>query len=193
MRLDDTLGSLVKQAMRTRRPMRSQPSSLTISFNIRSNVTPCSGSEGRLGRSGGMFMDPNDCLCEHLAPAASARVRLRHAIFRRMKLWIDADATPLAVKQVCFRASDRLKLDTVLVANQRVQFPAGYAYLSAVRVDAGPDEADRYIVEHAQSGDVAVTADIPLVALLVPKDVAVIDPRGAACAMTTVARTLQAL
>lgn len=95
-----------------------------------------------------------------------------------MKLWIDADATPVAVKQVCYRASDRLKLDTVLVANQRVQLPAGYAHLSAVRVDAGPDEADRYIAEHAKSGDVAVTADIPLAALLVSKGVAVIDPRG---------------
>lgn len=97
-----------------------------------------------------------------------------------MKLWIDADATPMAVKQVCFRASDRLNLDTVLVANQRVPLPAGYTHVSAVRVDSGPDEADRYIAEHAAVGDVAVTADIPLAALLVPKGVAVIDPHGEA-------------
>ncbi len=97
-----------------------------------------------------------------------------------MKLWIDADATPLAVKQVCFRASDRLKLDTVLVANMRIQLPAGYTHVSAVRVDAGPDEADRYIAAHAAAGDVAVTQDIPLAALLVPKGVAVIDPHGEA-------------
>jgi uncharacterized protein len=95
-----------------------------------------------------------------------------------MKLWIDADAAPLMVKEVCFRASDRLKLDTVLVANQRVQLPVGYTHLSTVRVDAGADEADRYIAEHAEKGDVAVTADIPLAALLVPKGVVVIDPRG---------------
>ncbi|MDA1081488.1 MAG: YaiI/YqxD family protein [Gemmatimonadetes bacterium] len=95
-----------------------------------------------------------------------------------MKLWIDADAAPAAVKEVCFRASDRLKLDTVLVANQRVQLPAGYTHLSSVRVDSGADEADRYIAEHAEAGDVAVTADIPLAALLVPKGVVVIDPRG---------------
>lgn len=95
-----------------------------------------------------------------------------------MKLWIDADATPVAVKEICYRASDRLKLDTVLVANQRLQLPAGYPHLSAIRVDAGADVADRYIADHAESGDVCVTADIPLAALLVPKGVAVIDPRG---------------
>ncbi len=95
-----------------------------------------------------------------------------------MRLWIDADAAPLMVKEVCYRASDRLQLDTVFVANMRLQLPPGYTYLSAVRVDSGADEADRYIAEHAEAGDVAVTADIPLAALLVPKGVAVIDPRG---------------
>ena len=95
-----------------------------------------------------------------------------------MKLWIDADAAPQDVKEVCFRVSERLALATVLVANQRVQLPVGYAHLSAVRVDGGPDVADRYIAEHAEAGDVAVTADIPLAALLVPKRVVVIDPRG---------------
>ena len=45
-----------------------------------------------------------------------------------MKLWIDADAAPLAVKEVCYRASERLALATVFVANQRVQLPAGYPH-----------------------------------------------------------------
>ncbi len=96
-----------------------------------------------------------------------------------MRLWLDADATPREVKEICFRASDRLRLDTVLVANHRVQLPVGYQHLSAVRVEGGPDVADLYIAEHAEAGDVAVTADIPLAALLVPKNVVVIDPRGA--------------
>ncbi|GLC25700.1 YaiI/YqxD family protein [Roseisolibacter agri] len=95
-----------------------------------------------------------------------------------MKLWIDADAAPRDVKDVCLRAAERLKLDTVLVANQRILLPLGYAHVTAVRVDGGPDVADRYIVEHAVAGDVAVTADIPLAALLVPNGVVVIDPRG---------------
>lgn len=96
-----------------------------------------------------------------------------------MKLWLDADATPREVKEICFRASERLRLETVLVANHRIQLPLGYAHLSAIRVDGGPDVADLYIAEHAVAGDVAVTADIPLAALLVPKQVVVIDPRGA--------------
>jgi uncharacterized protein YaiI (UPF0178 family) len=95
-----------------------------------------------------------------------------------MKLWIDADAAPRDVKEICFRASDKRKVETVLVANQRMPLPPGYTNLSAVRVDGGPDVADRYIAEHAEAGDVAITADIPLAALLVPKGVVVIDPRG---------------
>jgi len=95
-----------------------------------------------------------------------------------MKLWIDADAAPQAVKEVCLRASERLGLPTILVANQRLPLPPGYAHVSTVRVDGGPDVADRYIAEHAIAGDVAVTADIPLAALLVPKGVVVLDPRG---------------
>ena len=95
-----------------------------------------------------------------------------------MKLWIDADATPRDVKEICFRASERLQLTTVLVANQRIELPAGHAHLSAVRVDGGADVADLYIAEHAEPGDLAITADIPLAALLVPKGVVVIDPRG---------------
>ena len=95
-----------------------------------------------------------------------------------MKLWLDADAAPRDVKEVCYRASDRLKLETVLVANQRLQLPVGYEHLSSVRVEGGPDVADRYIADHAERGDVAVTADIPLAAILVPNGVVVIDPRG---------------
>ncbi|HEY5545862.1 MAG TPA: YaiI/YqxD family protein [Gemmatimonadaceae bacterium] len=95
-----------------------------------------------------------------------------------MKLWIDADAAPQVVKEICFRTSDRLKLDTVLVANHRVMIPAGYVHLTTIRVDGSNDAADRYIAENAEAGDVAVTQDIPLAAVLVPKGVAVIDPRG---------------
>ncbi len=95
-----------------------------------------------------------------------------------MKLWIDADAAPLAVKEICYRASDRLKIETIFVANQRLQLPPGYAFLQSVRVDGSADAADRYIAEQSVAGDVAVTQDIPLAAILVPKGVATIDPRG---------------
>lgn len=82
------------------------------------------------------------------------------------------------MKEIVFRAARRLRIETVLVANQRLQTPAGNPLASAVRVDGGPDEADRYIAEHAAPGDLAVTADVPLAALLVPRGVAVLDPRG---------------
>ena len=95
-----------------------------------------------------------------------------------MKLWIDADAAPRDVKEIVFRAAKRLELQTVLVANQRMPVPPGNPFVTAVRVEGGPDVADLYIVEQAAPGDVAVTADIPLAAALVNKGVAVIDPRG---------------
>ena len=107
-----------------------------------------------------------------------------------MKLWLDADAAPRDVKEICFRASERLKLETVLVANQRLQLPLGYAYLSAVRVDGGPDVADRYIADNAEPADVVVTADIPLAAILVPRGVAVLDPRGETYSLESIGERL---
>ena len=77
-----------------------------------------------------------------------------------------------------FRAARRLAVETVLVANQRLQAPPGNPYVSAVRVDGGADVADRYIADRAEPGDLVVTQDIPLAAALVPKGIAVLDPRG---------------
>ncbi|HEY0779419.1 MAG TPA: YaiI/YqxD family protein [Gemmatirosa sp.] len=107
-----------------------------------------------------------------------------------MKLWLDADAAPRDVKDICLRAAERLRIDVILVANQRVPLPPGHAHATAVRVDGGPDAADRYIADHATAGDVAVTADIPLAALLVPNGVAVIDPRGEEYTRATVGERL---
>jgi uncharacterized protein YaiI (UPF0178 family) len=95
-----------------------------------------------------------------------------------MKLWIDADAAPRDVKDIACRTARRLELETLLVANQRLHVPPGSAFVSAVRVEGGPDVADQHIVDHAEPGDVCVTADIPLAALLVENGVIVIDPRG---------------
>jgi uncharacterized protein len=95
-----------------------------------------------------------------------------------MKLWIDADAAPRDVKEVIYRAARRLELDTVLVANQRLSAPFGNPFVTTVRVEGGPDVADRHIADHAEPGDVVITADIPLAARLVEKRVTVIDPRG---------------
>ena len=95
-----------------------------------------------------------------------------------MKIWIDADAAPRDVKDLVYRASKRLGVEVILVANQRLEVPAGYPLVSAVRVEGGPDVADRYIAAEASAGDLVMTQDIPLAALLVPKGVVVLDPRG---------------
>ncbi len=94
------------------------------------------------------------------------------------KLWIDGDAAPREVKEIVFRAAERLRVQAVLVAAQRVGVPPPNSFVQALRVEGGPDAADRYIAEHAQAGDVAITADIPLAAILVEKKVIVIDPLG---------------
>lgn len=91
---------------------------------------------------------------------------------------MDADAVPRDVKELVYRAAKRLQVSTVLVANQRLQPPPGIPLVTAVWVDGGPDVADQYIAERAEPGDLVVTQDIPLAALLVPKRVAVLDPRG---------------
>ncbi len=95
-----------------------------------------------------------------------------------VRLWIDGDAAPREVKEIVYRAAQRLKVQAVLVAAQRVGVPPHNPFVQALRVEGGPDAADRYIAEHAEAGDVAITADIPLAAILVEKQVVVIDPRG---------------
>ena len=95
-----------------------------------------------------------------------------------MTIWIDADAAPGDVKELVFRASARLKLPVVLVANSTAPTPRGNPLVSAVTVEGGANVADRHIADHAAAGDLAVTADVPLAAALVAKGVAVIDPRG---------------
>lgn len=95
-----------------------------------------------------------------------------------MKMWIDADAAPRDVKEVVFRAAKRLSVETVLVANGPIQIPANATTVSTVVVRQGANIADQYISDRSQSGDIAVTADIPLAAVLVEKGLHVIDPRG---------------
>ena len=82
------------------------------------------------------------------------------------------------MKDIVFRTALRLQIPTVLVANQRMPVPSNNPHVRTVRVEGGPDVADAHIAEHARSGDVAVTADIPLAALLVPRGVIVLDHRG---------------
>ena len=94
-----------------------------------------------------------------------------------MTIWIDADATPVAVKKILVRASLNRDVDVVLVANRWLRKPRSHR-VSTVTVDAGPDVADDYIAEHCQAGDLVITADIPLAARVVEREAEVITPYG---------------
>ena len=95
-----------------------------------------------------------------------------------MILWVDADATPRPVREIIFRASKRLELETILVANHRIGLPANNEHVRFVLVEHGFDVADHHIAAQSSDGDVTITADIPLAAELVDKGVHVISPRG---------------
>ncbi len=94
-----------------------------------------------------------------------------------MKIFIDADACPAAVKEIVVRAAERLAVNAIFVANKNIQLPPS-RHVSTVRVAMGLDVADGYIAKAASAGDLAITADIPLAAALVARGVVVLDLRG---------------
>ncbi len=94
-----------------------------------------------------------------------------------MKIWIDADACPRMVKEIVFRASGRLQIQVVLVANQGLAKHHS-RLVSSIVVPGGLDVADDYIAQHATSEDLVITADIPLAARIVRKGGTALDPRG---------------
>jgi hypothetical protein len=94
-----------------------------------------------------------------------------------MKIWIDADACPGAVKEIVLRAVERVRVHAVFVANKPLALPRS-EWTSTVQVGKGLDVADAYISSHAQPGDLAVTQDIPLAAALVKLGVTAMDIRG---------------
>ena len=94
-----------------------------------------------------------------------------------MHIWVDADACPNTIKEILFRASERVQVPLTLVANQLLRAPPSQ-YVKAVQVPKGFDVADNYIVQQAQVGDLVITADIPLAAEVIAKEVYAINPRG---------------
>ena len=94
-----------------------------------------------------------------------------------MTIWVDADALPGEIKDLILRASQRLRVPAILVANKNVSVGTGQ-YASFVRVGQGADVVDAYIFDSSAAEDFCITADIPLAAALVGKGLTVIDPRG---------------
>ncbi len=95
----------------------------------------------------------------------------------KVKIWVDADACPRVIKDILYRAAERMAMELLLIANQPLQVPRS-AYIRAIQVPAGFDVADNYIAAHAVSGDLLVSADIPLAAEVIGKGVTVLSPRG---------------
>lgn len=94
-----------------------------------------------------------------------------------MQIWVDADACPKVIREILFRASARLQLPLVLVANRRLPEPPS-PLISTIRVAKGADLADLHIVERIAAGDLVVTADIPLAAAAIAKGGHALNPRG---------------
>jgi hypothetical protein len=94
-----------------------------------------------------------------------------------MKIWVDADACPVVIKEILFRAAERTKITTTLVANQFLRTPPS-AYIKTIQVPSGFDVADKHIVLALTAGDLVITADIPLAAQVVEKGAYALNPRG---------------
>ncbi len=94
-----------------------------------------------------------------------------------MKIWVDADACPVAIKEILFRAADRTKTSVTLVANQYIQTPAS-RYVQFKQVDKGFDVADDAIVKLCAANDLVITSDIPLADEVISKGGVALSPRG---------------
>ena len=94
-----------------------------------------------------------------------------------MKIWVDADACPVVIKEIIFKAADRKKVHTTLVANQPVYTPRS-PFIKSLQVSSGFDVADDEIVKRLEAGDLVITSDIPLAAEVIEKGGMALSPRG---------------
>jgi len=106
-----------------------------------------------------------------------------------VRIWVDADACPVAVKEILFRAAERRRVVLTLVANQFMRPPKS-PYIKTVRVAAGFNVADHEIMAHLAAGDLVVTGDIPLAAEVIAKGGHALNPRGEMYDQETIAERL---
>lgn len=106
-----------------------------------------------------------------------------------MRIFIDADACPKAVKEILYRASVRTSTELILVANRYIQTPVS-PLIKVITVSAGFDEADKRIAEMVESNDLVITADIPLADIVVDKNAFALNPRGTLYTKDTIKRQL---
>lgn len=94
-----------------------------------------------------------------------------------MTIWVDADACPNVIKDILYRAAERMQMPLILVANQSLRVPAS-RFIRTLRVPAGFDVADNEIVRQCSAGDLVITADIPLAAEVIEKGAAALNRAG---------------
>ena len=94
-----------------------------------------------------------------------------------MHIWVDADACPAVIKDILYRAAERLKIPLTLVANKALRTPPSQ-FIRALQVERGIDVADSRIVRELQAGDLVITADIPLASDVIAKAGHALNPRG---------------
>ena len=94
-----------------------------------------------------------------------------------MKIWVDADACPVVIKDILFRAAERTGVELTLVANQPLNVPRS-RFINTLQVPAGFDVADNEIVKRLATGDLVITADIPLAAEVIENGGHALNPRG---------------
>lgn len=94
-----------------------------------------------------------------------------------LKIWVDADACPVVIKDILFRAAQRAGVTTTLVANQYLKVPKS-PFIQFLQVASGFDIADNEIVRRVEAGDLVITSDIPLAAEAIEKGAVALSPRG---------------
>ena len=94
-----------------------------------------------------------------------------------MKIWVDADACPVVVKEILYKAAERTGICVTLVANRPIRTPFA-SNIKCIQVAAGPDVADKEIVRRLDRGDLVITGDIPLAAEVIEKGGYALNPRG---------------
>lgn len=94
-----------------------------------------------------------------------------------MRIWVDADACPKVIRETLFRAAERTGIECSFVANHRIPVPTR-ANIRSIQVESGFDIADNEIVRRVESGDLVITADIPLADEVITKGGLALSPRG---------------
>ncbi|WP_010324268.1 YaiI/YqxD family protein [Marinobacterium stanieri] len=94
-----------------------------------------------------------------------------------MKIWVDADACPVVIKEILFRAAQRTGVELTLVANHALKVPPD-VNIRSLQVSAGFDVADHEIVRRVETGDLVITSDIPLASEVLEEGALALTPRG---------------